>query len=156
MYEELRKGHRKAVIISIVLIGSVLFDAVVVELLKLYGGLNYPLATDAGLFKILKYVFLGLAVVDFFVIKILRSISTAGMRKLGMTGAKLVNSMVVMSVVEGAICVSVAASGLVLFYLGGDAAHFYKHLVTSLVLLGYFFPRLSDWEERWRAAELVH
>lgn len=156
MNEELRKGYRKAVIISGALAASALIYAFVVESLKLYGDLSYPLATQEDLLRILKYVFLGLSVVDFFIIRFIRGASVVGMRKRGLTGSKLINSMVAMSVVEGGICLSVALFGVVLFILGGDSSQFYKHLVLSLVLFGFFFPRFGDWEERWRAAEMAH
>lgn len=128
--------------IGLAMIASVFIYAGVVELLK------WQMAPFAGFstlapqtVDLIKYAFLALAAVQFFIIKALRKILPAhSVEKLSLT-----------AIITFALCESVAVLGLVLFLLNGNSMDFYIFMVISLGFFYLFFPKYEQWEERVRA-----
>ena len=92
--------------------------------------------------EILRYVFVGMAVADAVLIRVLRSRALAAGAAVGPPGAQLQ----VTSIVTFALCEAVGILGFVLFLIAGSAVDFYFFLVLSLLLFGIHFPRYEQWE----------
>jgi len=142
--EELKRYYRTARLIGVVMIGSLLIYAVVVEVFRSTGLPIKDLSSLLNL-EIVRYLFLGIAVVQFFVIRWIR------VRLL----SKKRQSQILLSatIVTYALCESVALFGLILFFLSGSLFDFYLFLSLSLIYFYVFFPRYAQWEE-WMNARL--
>ncbi len=136
---KLKIQYLKVNFIGLALIGSVFLYAGVVEVLK---RAMAPFAGFAGLpvaqVLTLKYVFMALAIGDFFLIKFIQKI----------LGAKSVQQLRIAAIVTFALSEAVALLGLVLFLLAGNAMDFYTFMFLSLFYFWLFFPKYQDWEDR--------
>ena len=75
--DELKKAYRLATIIGIAMIGSLFIYAVLVELIKM----NYKSFWGFSPFpemEILRYIFFGIAVVEFFLIRYVKNLVLSG------------------------------------------------------------------------------
>jgi F0F1-type ATP synthase membrane subunit c/vacuolar-type H+-ATPase subunit K len=136
--QRLKIHYLRTNFIGLALIGSVFLYAGVVEILK---RTLAPFAGFAGLpvtqVLTLKYVFVALAIGDFFLIKLVQKILGAG------TVAQLMQA----AIVTFALSEAVAVLGLVLFLLAGHAMDFYTFMFLSLFYFWFFFPKYRDWEK---------
>jgi hypothetical protein len=135
--QQLKIRYLQANFIGLALIGSVFLYAGVVEVLK------RTLAPFAGLAALassqaltLKYLFVALAIGDFFLIKFMQKI----------LGARSVTQLMQAAIVTFALSEAVAVLGLVLFLLAGQAMDFYTFMFLSLFYFWFFFPKYQDWE----------
>ena len=137
--QQLKIHYLRTNFIGLALIGSVFLYAGVVEVLK---RTMDPFAGFAGLpvaqVMTLKYVFVALAIGDFFLIKFIQKI----------LGARSVQQLMQAAIVTFALSEAVAILGLVLFLLNGHAMDFYTFMFLSLFYFWFFFPRYQDWEDR--------
>ncbi len=128
--------------IGLALIGSVFIYAVVVEVLKRAFA---PFAGFAALtpaqVQMLKYIFIALAIADFFLIKFIQKI----------LGARSIQQLVQAAIITFALSESVAVFGLVLFLLAGRAQDFYLFMFLSVFYFWFFFPKYQNWEDQLRA-----
>ncbi len=138
----LKMQYLKVNFIGLAMIGSVFLYAVVVEVLK------RTMAPFAGFGTIvpsqvqtLKYIFVALAIGDFFLVKFIQKI----------LGARSVQQLMQTAIITFALCESVAILGLVLFLLAGQAMDFYTFMFLSLFYFWFFFPKYQDWEARLQA-----
>jgi F0F1-type ATP synthase membrane subunit c/vacuolar-type H+-ATPase subunit K len=140
--DELKREYRLATIIYIAMIATVFVYAVVVELIKK----NFVPFKGFAPFPevyILRYVFLGLTIADFFLIKFIwRKLLSASTQKLIET-----------SVITYALCESVAIYGLILFLAAGSSLDFYTFMILSLSFFGVYFPRYSHWQKWVKVGE---
>jgi hypothetical protein len=136
---KLKIQYLKTNFIGLGLIASVFLYAGVVEILK---RTMAPFAGVAALapaqFQTLKYVFVALAIGNFFLIKFMQKI----------LGARSAQQLMVAAIVTFALSEAVAILGLVLFLLAGQATDFYTFMFLSLFYFWFFFPRYQDWEDR--------
>ena len=136
---KLKIQYLKVNFIGLALIGSVFLYAGVVEVLKRtlapFAGLG---ALPAAQALTLKYVFVALAIGDFFLIKFVQKI----------LGANSVQKLIQAAFATFALSEAVAVLGLVLFLLTGHAMDFYTFMFLSLFYFWFFFPKYQDWEDR--------
>ena len=156
--DDLRKAYRTAVFIGLAMLASLVVYAVAAELIKEqnapFGGFS-PLPPDV--FSTLRYALMGVAAVEFLVIRLLNTLMLSGkvpLRNSAMTVqfAPGVQRLVGASIVTYALCESVAIYGLVLFFIQGNSSDFYLFLALSLFYFVIYFPRYGTWEE-WIAEQ---
>lgn len=125
--------------IGLAMVASVFFYAVVVEVLKRslapFAGLA-PL--DQNQVQLLKYVFVGLALGHFLLIKLLPKVLAP------VTVSRLFQT----AILTFALCEAVAIYGLVYFLLTGRVFEFYLFFALSLFYFYLFYPKYREWEER--------
>lgn len=142
--EEMKRSHRTASFVGIVLIASLFIYLVVVEVIRATMGPFRGLVPVPGL-ATLRYVFYGLAVIEVLTTRLVQGvlIRRAPGDDARVTVLKLARTAVV------TLCLSEvpALLGLVLFLLGGLNKDFYALLAVSLVLAFMYFPRLRSWED---------
>jgi hypothetical protein len=137
--QQLKIRYLRTNFIGLALIGSVFLCAGVVEILK------RTMAPFAGFATIppaqvltLKYIFVAMAIGDFFLIKFVQKI----------LGARSVQQLIQAAIFTFALSEAVAILGLVLFLLAGRAMDFYTFMFLSLFYFWLFFPKYQDWEDR--------
>ena len=134
--DELKREYRLSTIIYIAMIVTVFVYAVVVELIKKNFAPFKGFAPFPEVY-ILRYVFLGLTIADFFLIKFIwRKLLSASTQKLIET-----------SIITYALCESVAIYGLILFLAAGSSLDFYTFMILSLSFFGVYFPRYGHWKK---------
>ncbi|MEE8114707.1 MAG: hypothetical protein V3T23_10170 [Nitrososphaerales archaeon] len=141
-----KRGYRLAAILSVITFVHVFIYAVLVEVLLVYASPPFW-ELDMDSLAILRYVLLGLAIAELFLIRVLRNHMYKRARKERPTGKKLIQHLVSTSGMSDAICDSVAIYGLLLFLFSGHSLDYYIFMVPSLIFLGIYFPRYSEWEE---------
>lgn len=150
--EGLRKAYRTTALIGLGMLTSLLVYVVVVELIKKqnapFGG-NSPMPDDV--ISTLRTAFLGVVVVEFFVIRFLNKLMLRS-SPTAVPFAPDVQRLVTAAIVSYALCESVAVYGLVLFLIQGNSGDFYLFLMLSLVYFVVYFPRYNKWEE-WIAEQ---
>jgi F0F1-type ATP synthase membrane subunit c/vacuolar-type H+-ATPase subunit K len=156
--DDLRKAYRVTALIGLVMTASLIVYAVVVELIKEqnapFSGYS-PLPPDV--LSTLRYALLGVAAVEFLVIRLLNKLMLSGKAPLRSSPTTVrfaphVQRLVSASVVTFALCESVAMYGLVLFLIQGNSNDFYLFLALSLFCFVVYFPRYGMWEE-WIAEQ---
>lgn len=151
--DELKKSYRVSVIIGIAMMASLFIYAAGVEFVKIkfdpFEGFSpFPEV------EILRYIFLAIAVGEFFFIKYFKNISLS--KKIipfqGVSISNPIQKFITASIVVYALCESVAIYGFVLFLIAGSSMDFYTFMILSLVYLVIYFPRYTQWEE-WAKKE---
>lgn len=155
--DDLRKAYRITAFVGLAMIASLIVYAVVVELIKKqnapFGGFS-PMPEVIGK---LRYVLLGVVVVEFFVIRFLNKLMLSGKAPLRSSPTagpftSEVQRLISASIVTFALCESVAIYGVVLFLIQGNTSDFYLFLALSLFYFIVYFPRYGNWEE-WIAEQ---
>jgi hypothetical protein len=148
---ELKRGYRQARIIGMVMVFSVLVYAVIVELMSNNPGFSEePLLPDGADF--IKYIFLGLAFIQFFVIRMIRRrFLSWESRQATSLRTEVVSTrtakLLIASIITYALCESIAIFGLILFFLTRSPFDFYLFMGISLLYFAAYFPRYAQWEE---------
>jgi len=157
---ELKRGYRQATIIGMAMVFGVLIYALIVEIMRMNPGfLGEPLYlkdTDS-----IKYILLGLALIEFFLIRMIRGRVLS--RKQDQT-TKLqrgsfstkVTKLLITSIITYAFCESIAVYGLVLFFVTKRPFDFYLFMGISLIYFAAYFPRYAQWEEWVREGGMEH
>jgi len=86
----------------------------------------------------LKYILLGLALGQYFLIRFFHKFAQKSASYLA-SGAIIVY----------ALCESVSIFGLVLFFLTGNSTDFFIFMLISVLYFYLFYPRFADWERVW-------
>jgi F0F1-type ATP synthase membrane subunit c/vacuolar-type H+-ATPase subunit K len=94
---------------------------------------------DPATVTMLKYIFLGLALGHYFLIRYFQKFSQ-----------RAPNYLPPGAIIIYALCEAVALYGLVLFLLSGNATNFFVFMVISLLYFYLFYPKYADWERLWR------
>ena len=157
---ELKRGYRQAAIIGIAMVFGVLVYAVIVEMMRMSPGfLRQPLHRQEA--DSIKYLLLGLALIEFLLIRIIRdqllsrkSNQTTKLQKGSFSS--MVMKLLTTSIITYAFCESVALFGLVLFFITKRPFEFYLFMVISLVYFVVYFPRYAQWEEWMVEGEREH
>ena len=139
---DLARHYRITRTIGAAMIASLLVYAVAVEIIRarfapFEGFARFPQ------WEVLRYAFVGLAVADAVLIRILKARLLAVRPAGSAPGAALQTT----SVVTFALCEVVGLWGVVPFVVAGSAVDFYFFLVLSLLLFGVHFPRWDQWQE---------
>jgi hypothetical protein len=137
--QQLKRRYLTVNFNGLALIGSVFIYAVAVEVLKraLAPFAGFAALTPAQA-QMLKYVFIALAIADFFLIKFMQKI----------LGSRSIHQLFGAAIGTFAVSESVAVFGLVLFLLAGNAMDFYLFMFLSLFYFWFFFPKYQDWENQ--------
>ncbi len=153
-FDALKGAHRQATLIGVAMICSLFIYVIVVKSIKSYFQGMAPLF----IVDILRYLFFGLAFVEFFLIRFLRK------RLLSFNGgagdsshqeearSPMIQRLLIVTIISYALCESVAIYGLILFFIGGSRLDFYTFLILSLICFAVYFPRYNQWEEWWKRA----
>lgn len=145
---DLAKGCRQAQLVGGALVGSIVVDAVIVELIRAtrapFGGFapHVPIGT-------LRMVLIVLAIADLVAIRFVRAQMLGAARGAApaTNASHRARGLFTVSVVLLALCLAVAIYGLVLFLIGGRGLDFYTFAFVSLLAMAVHFPRLAQWEE---------
>ena len=148
---ELKRGYRLARFIGTAMVFGVLVYALVVEIMRNNSAFSRePLLPDAA--ESVKYIFLGLALFQFFLIRMIRRRflprepeQAAGLQT-GSVSIK-VTRLLITSIVTYVLCELVAVFGLVLFFITRSPFDFYLFMGISLLYFAAYFPRYAQWEE---------
>jgi F0F1-type ATP synthase membrane subunit c/vacuolar-type H+-ATPase subunit K len=148
---ELKKGYRQARIIGMAMVFSVLVYALIVEIMRINPAFSREPLLPKGADSI-KYIFLGLALIQFFLIKMIRGrfLSRESVQAINpQTGSvsTRVARLLVTSIITYALCESIAVYGLVLFFVTKRPFDFYLFMGISLLYFAAYFPRYTQWEE---------
>jgi hypothetical protein len=143
--ESLRSAHKRAAVIAISLMGSILVYVVVAELLH---NLEPPwrgvaFTSDHRYYDYVRYGLLALGLIGAL---LAAKISTA----VNFTPEKLTNplpALLTHAVVLAAACDMLGTCGFVLFLMAGNMADVYIFGGLSLGLSVAFFPKFSRWKE---------
>jgi hypothetical protein len=140
---ELKTRYLAVNFLGLLMIGSVFLFAIVVEIFKwvmapFTGLANFP----KNLAELLTFIFLFLALVNYFLIRVLP-------KKLIARSPQHLPQAAILTL---ALCEAVAVYGLTLFLLTGRSLDFYVFFATSLFLFYLFFPKYAAWEEIAKAA----
>jgi F0F1-type ATP synthase membrane subunit c/vacuolar-type H+-ATPase subunit K len=138
--EELKRVYRMAKIVGIAMISALFIYAFIVEFIK--GNVNININLPSSMVDLLRYVFFGMAIVEFLLIRFLRSYMVSG----APSQAKI-QKIFSMTFLTYALCESVAIYGLILFLIGGKRFDFYGLMILSLIFFAITFPRYAQWEE---------
>ena len=138
--EELKRVYRLATIIGIAMISCLLIYALIVEVIKVNVKIN--INVPSSMVDLLRYLFFGIAIGEFLLIKFLRSRMVSG----APSPAKI-QKLLSMTIFTYALCESIAIYGLILFLIGGRRFDFYSLMILSLVFFAITFPRYAQWEE---------
>ncbi len=139
---DLARHYRITRAIGAAMVASLLVYVLIVQLVRL------RFAAFAGFarfpqWEVLRYVFVGMAVADAVLIRVLKARALAAGAAVVAPGARLQ----VASIVSFALCEAVGVLGFVLFLIAGSPVDFYFFFVLSLLLFGIHFPRYQQWEE---------
>lgn len=93
---------------------------------------------NPGTSAIIKYILLGVALLQYFLIKFFQKFSL-----------KAPNYLPPGAIIIFALCEAVAIYGLVLFLLSGNSTDFFLFMAISLLYFYLFYPKYSDWERLW-------
>ena len=150
--EKLGQYHKMATVIGYGMVGTLLVFAAAVETLKASDYEARELL-PASTLELVRYVFLGVTVIEFFAIRIVgKMVLSGGGRVSGFSKAgdpllSKAQKLFSAAVVSLAFCESVGIYGLVLFLIGGSSFDFYLFIFLSLVFFAFYFPKYSKWQE---------
>ena len=150
--DDLRKAYRVTAIIGLVMVASLFIYAVVVEVIKKQNEPFGGFSPVGDVVSTLRYIFLGVVAVEFFVIRFLNTSMLSGKASIRSSAtvspfSPEAQRLMTASIVTFALCESVAIYGLVLFLIQGDAGDFYLFLALSLLFYTVYFPKYEKWEE---------
>ncbi len=91
-----------------------------------------------------RYIFLGVALLIAFLIRIIRSIILQKQERT--TFIHLMNRLKASSIITFALCEAIAIIGITEYFLTGMKMDLYLMLFLSLVFFAVHFPRKSRWE----------
>jgi hypothetical protein len=123
--------------IGLAMMGAVFFYAfLVLAISKGYLPVNLRPTLSQALSTNLSYIFLVLAVAEYFILSFVKKISL-----------KNVAFLQPLSIATFALCESVSILGLCLFFFTGNANDFFIFMVISLLYFYLFYPKYADWEK---------
>ena len=148
----LKKNYSIVRFIGIAMIVSVFIYAIVVEFIKREYAPFEGFAPFNEIY-IVRYVLLGLAFIEFFLIGFINKVILSGKMPAQAnfyrqeTVSSEIQKLTSAAIISYALCESVAIYGLILFILNGGANDFYAFFVLSIICFGKYFPRYAQGEE---------
>ena len=152
-FDELKGAHRKATFVGMAMIFSLIIYVILVEFMKV----DIKGNTAPVIVEILRFLFFGLAFVEFFVIRFLRKqlLPLKGVTESSSNRPQafspIIQKLFMATIITYALCESIAIYGLILFLIGGSRFDFYIFLILSLIYFAVYFPRYSRWEDWLKA-----
>lgn len=142
--DEIGRALKPAVMVSAVILASLVVYLALVEVLK---ATLKPFHGFAGLADMqpVRYAAFGAAAAVILLILVLRA--RLFKRKSGDDAGAALARLQRAALLTMVLAEVPAVLGLVLFFVGGNAADFYKLLFASIVLAFIHFPRRGAWEE---------
>lgn len=149
--DDLCKAYRITTIIGFTMIASLIVYAGMVELIKKQNAPFGGFSPMPDIIAMLRYALLGVAVVEFLMIRILNKLMLSGKvptRSSSTTVqfAPAVQRLMGASIVTYSLCESVAIYGIALFLIQGNSSDFYLFLALSLAYFIIYFPKYGNWE----------
>lgn len=134
----LKRKYLAINLIGLVMIASVFIYALLVEIIKRYFAPFTGFASLSGqLADILRYILLMIAILHFFLIRIIQ-------KKYASPPAA---NLPLAAIITFTLCESVAVYGLVLFLLAGNPANYYIFMTIAVLFFYIFFPKYDHWEK---------
>ena len=142
--DEIGRALKPAVMVSVVILASLVVYLALVEVLK---AALKPFRGFAGTSDMqpVRYAAFGAAAAVILLILVLRS--RLFKRRGGADAGTALSRLQRAALLTMVLAEVPAVLGLVLFFVGGNAADFYKLLFASIVLAFIHFPRRRAWEE---------
>lgn len=142
--DEIGRALKPAAMVSAVILASLVVYLALVEVLK---AALKPFRGFAGLADMqpVRYAAFGAAAAAILLILVLRA--RLFKRRSGDDAGAALSRLQRASLLTMVLAEVPAVLGLVLFFVGGNAADFYKLLFASIVLAFIHFPRRGAWEE---------
>lgn len=142
--DEIGRALKPAVMVSAVILASLFVYLALVEVLK---AALKPFRGFAGIADMqpVRYAAFGAAAAVILLILVLRS--RLFKRRSGDDAGTALSRLQRAALMTMVLAEVPAVLGLVLFFVGGNAADFYKLLFASIVLAFIHFPRRRAWEE---------
>jgi hypothetical protein len=142
--DEIGRALKPAAMVSAVILASLVVYLALVEVLK---AALKPFRGFAGLADMqpVRYAAFGAAAAAILLILVLRA--RLFKRRSGDDAGAALSRLQRASLLTMVLAEVPAVLGLVLFFVGGNAADFYKLLFASAVLAFIHFPRRGAWEE---------
>jgi F0F1-type ATP synthase membrane subunit c/vacuolar-type H+-ATPase subunit K len=148
--EDVRQGCRRAQLVGLALVLSLVSYAVVVESLVRTLAPFKGFAPDVPV-GTLRVVMAAIAIANLIVGRVLHhKVYAAATVTPTRSAPSLTQRLFTQSVVELGLSEAIAVYGLVLFLIGGQPLDFYAFAALALVSFALSFPRLSQWEEHAR------
>jgi len=148
--KDLKRAHQMSVILYIAFMASLGIYVVVLEILKAEFK-DFQGTLESYQFPWIRYVFYGLGLLQFFIIRLIRQILTKGLTTTEIKA--LIAHLNKMSILTAAFCEAPAIFGLISFFLNGNLRDFYVLMAMSFILFFLYFPKYSNWEE-WIASKI--
>jgi F0F1-type ATP synthase membrane subunit c/vacuolar-type H+-ATPase subunit K len=153
--DKLRAAYRVAVIIGLAIMASLVIYLIIVQLFENGSfGQAGGQSLQGPQLEIIKFILLGVSVVNFFLIRFLNNLilNPAGEQRPAPTAAAPsdLGKLTTAAIVTFALCETPAIFGLVLYFLGRNATDFYLFLLISMFFFASHFPKYSQWEEWYR------
>ncbi|MHB8843858.1 MAG: hypothetical protein ACYC7L_03840 [Nitrospirota bacterium] len=157
--DKLRAAYRTTVFIGLALMASLVIYLIIVQLFESGTvALQGEPALSGNPFEFLKFAFIGVSVIIFFLIRslnnqVLHSAGGQGQapRRTAAPGAPAAyGKLSTAAIITFALCETPAIFGLVLYFLGRNATDFYLFLIISMFFFASHFPKFSQWEEWYR------
>lgn len=142
--DDLKKAYQTSLIINIGVIFGLAIYAGIIEFLKSRDD-PFEGFVDFQQIATLRYIFYGLAVLQIFVIRVLRG--TVLRASASDDSKSLIIKLSRASIATAILCELPAVFGIVLFLMGGQSRDFYLMLGLSCILVFLYFPRYRNWEE---------
>ncbi len=126
--------------IGLAMMAAVFLYAIIVICID-QGYLPYkaPPGANSGAFTTIKYILLGLAILQYFVIRFFQKLSM-----------KSVAYLPPAAIITFALCEAVSIYGLVVFFFTGKSIDFFIFMLISLLYFYFFYPKFLDWERLWK------
>jgi len=146
-YGKLKKKYNQTKLIYVLIIGSVLVYALVVEFVKRNTNFMSNEKPESD-FDSFRYILYALCMATFFAIRFLRKYMLSKPRQSSFEYVMTQSGkLATTDIITAALCETVAIYGLVLFFIGKRIGDFYALLMLSLLYFAICFPRYSAWEE---------
>lgn len=94
---------------------------------------------NSGTFTTIKYILLGVSILQYFVIRFFQKFSLKSAAYLSPT-----------AIITFALCEAVSIYGFVLFFFTGKSIDFFIFMLISLLYFFLFYPKYADWERLWK------
>lgn len=139
----LKKTYNVTFIVNVAIIGTLILYAVVIEILRRQMA-PFQGLTGISNVSLLRYLLYGIAVINIFLIRIMRRLLLRKpiSEEFNLLRLKLLQT----SLVTAALCEIPAILGFILYLLTGSIRDYYQLAGVSFFLVFLHFPRYGNWE----------
>jgi len=141
----LKKQHRLAVLAAYVMMALPAAFVLVSETLFK----EPPAEMASPLYPLLRYIFIGLAVVEVILATILKGrILASAQENAGAGEQDFIRRLFTAFLLSYAAWIFIAVYGFVLYLVGGDKSELYAFISAALVMMIVNYPKYEEWESR--------